>query len=427
MNGHRAMRLNLRRVEPRSFALLLAILSICLLTQSASAEQVFQLRNGMVLRGSKAQIATLKEGFGAAAAAQVNVRPIWLIDDGLRRQYIHGKAMIAAPPVQQPNLAQSIEIWQPKPLGGKIVGGLGNILALSPFNEFGRRQMRMSGPKGPVHVIQGIQELNPRYARLIALKPAQGQPTLLWDMRVATSSLPSSSLNKIFKHRIDPTDLSGRLEVVRFYIAADRFGDAKAALEEIIRDFPAEKKSLEKQLIGLTQRQASQLLGEAEKRAKAGQYKLAKEILSNFPTDDVGRITRLKVQDAMAGLVQKEQESKDLVAQLRKQIGELPVGQANKIADVVNEIGRGLSADTLARLSDYKRLKDAESIAIEDRIALAIGGWLLGSGSGVQNLSIAASLGQVRNLVAEYLSGVDATRRETILVALKNLEGALPE
>ncbi len=407
-------------------AFLLAIFAICLITQTAFAEQVFQLRNGMVLRGSKAEIASLKEGFGAAAANQVNVRPIWLIDDGLRRQYIHGKSMVIAPPVQQPNLAQSIEIWQPKPLGGKLVAGLGNILAISPFNEFGRRELRMSGPKGPVHVIQGIREINPRYARLIALKPAQGQPTLLWDMRVATSSLPSSSLNQVFANRIDRTDLNGRLEVVRFYIAAGRFSDAKDALKETIRDFP-EEESLEKQLIGLTQRQASQLLDEAELRAEAGQYQLAKGILKNFPTDDVGRITRLKVQDAIADLNQKEQDCKDLVVQLRKQVKQLPDGQAAKIASIVDEIEKELSADTLVRLSDYTRLKDAETIAIEDRVALAISGWLLGSGSGVQNLAIAASLGQVRDLVAEYLSCVDAARRESILVALKNLEGALPE
>ena len=406
--------------------LLLAALALCFLVDTASSEQVFQLRNGMVLRGSKAEIASLKEGFGAAAANQVNVRPIWLIDDGLRRQYIHGKSMVIAPPIQQPNLTQSIEIWQPKPLGGKLVAGLGNILAISPFNEFGRRQLRMNGPKGPVHVIQGIRELNPRYARLIALKPAQGQPTLLWDMRVATSSLPSSSLNQIFTNRIDSEDLSGRLEVVRFYIAAGRFGDAKEALKETIRDFPNEK-SLEQQLIGLTQRQASQLLDEAETRSKSGQYQLAKKILENFPTNDVGRVTRLKVQDAVASLLQKEKNSKELVTQLRNQTSQLPKGQAAKIAGIVDEIATGLSADTLVRLSDYSRLKDAQTIAIEDRVALAISGWFLGSGSGVQNLAIAASLGQVRDLVAEYLSDVDSTRRQAILVALKNLEGALPE
>jgi pimeloyl-ACP methyl ester carboxylesterase len=51
----------------------------------------------------------------------------------------------------------------------------------------------------------------------------------------------------------------------------------------------------------------------------------------------------------------------------------------------------------------------------------------MGSGSGEQNLSIAISLIQVRNLVIEYLSGADEPRRAAILDALQNLEGAQPE
>ena len=407
------------------YCVLLLILAI--VGQSlAHAEQIFQLRNGMVLRGSKAEIATLKEGFGAAAAAQANVRPIWLIDDGLRRHYLHGRSMVAAPPIEQPNLMQSIEMWQPKPLGGKTVSGLGNLIAISPFNEFGRRQLRMRGPQGPVNVIQGIREINPRYARLLALKPAQGQPTLLWDMRISTRSLPSSTLSTIFRARLNSQDLNDRLEVVRFFIAADRFSDAKASLKETIKDFPAEV-DLKKQLIALTQRQASQLLDEVQTRAKAGQYQLANGILQNFPTDDVGRITRLQVQDAQKALREKEDEAQQLVGLLRQQLATLPAGQSQALASIADEIQAGLTADTLARLSDYARLGRSETLPVENRIALAVAGWLLGSGAGQQNLAIVTSLIQVRDLVAEFLGTEDAGRRQAILKQLRNLEGAQPE
>ena len=61
-----------------------------------------------------------------------------------------------------------------------------------------------------MQVVQGIKELTSRYAQLIALK---GNPTLSWDMRVATSSLDSATLNTIFKRRIDQTDLNARLAI----------------------------------------------------------------------------------------------------------------------------------------------------------------------------------------------------------------------
>ena len=198
--------------------------ALCLiLQQSAIAEQLFQLRNGLVLRGSKVEIASLKEGFGAAAAGESHVRPIWLIDDGLRRTYLHGKGMADGDPVDIGDLERPIELWQPTPLGGKVVAGLGNAIGVSPFNEFGRRVLTVRGPEGPVQIIQGITELNSRYAKLVALK---GRPSLSWDMRVATSSIDSLTLQKIFDRRIDDMDLDSWLEVVRFYINAERYDDA---------------------------------------------------------------------------------------------------------------------------------------------------------------------------------------------------------
>ena len=49
-------------------------------------------------------------------------------------------------------------VRQLESLGGKIVGGLGSILDVSPFNEFGRRVLTVRGPKGPVHIVQGTEE-----------------------------------------------------------------------------------------------------------------------------------------------------------------------------------------------------------------------------------------------------------------------------
>ncbi len=80
----------------------LIVFSIDALSTQVAAEQVFQLRNGLTLRGLVIELPTLKEGFGAAAMNDSNVRPVWLIDDGLRRTYIHGKSMSQARPSTSP-------------------------------------------------------------------------------------------------------------------------------------------------------------------------------------------------------------------------------------------------------------------------------------------------------------------------------------
>lgn len=399
------------------------LLCVCFIDSETQGEQLFQLRNGLVLRGTKAEIASLKEGFGAASAGESHLRPIWLIDDGLRRIYLHGKGMSDGNPVDVGDLERSIELWQPKPLGGKVVAGLGNLLGLSPYNEFGRRIVTVRGPEGPVQIIQGVTELNSRYAKLIALK---GKPSLSWDMRVATSSIDSKTLDKIFKRRIDPTDLNARLEVVRFYINAARYDDAKRTLQETIDAFP-EEADLAPQLVALTEKQAEQLLDEAQTRAAAGQFELAKGILEGFPIGIVGRIKRLQVEDALKAIQDTDQQILAMVDRLHEQVAKLNPAQADALRPIVEEIESGLSAGTISRMSDYARLGASETLPVENRVALGVAGWLLGSGSGEQNLSVVISLSQVRDLVARYLATPDAAERKSILDQLRNLEGAEAE
>ena len=62
-----------------------------------------------------------------------------------------------------------------------------------------------------------------------------------------------------------------------------------------------------------------------------------------------------------------------------------------------HEIKAELNITTLDRLADYLRLADDKSLPDEQKVALAVSGWLLGSGSGTENLAVAASLWQVRD------------------------------
>jgi predicted esterase len=391
-----------------------------------AAEQLFRLRNGMILRGSVAEIATLKDGFGAAAAGEIHVRPIWLIDDGLRRIYIHGNGMAEGDPIDVADLEQSIEIWQPTPLGGKVVQSLGSVLELSRFNKVGRRNLTLRSSDGPYLIHQGITELNSRFAKVNALK---GKPSLVWDMRVATSSLDSPTLKTILEHMVDDKDLDGRLRNVRFFISAERYDDAHQLLAEVIKDFP-EEVDMQAQLAALTEQQAAQLLKEAETRAEAGQPRLARDMLNEFPLHAVGRLTRLQVQDALGKLNESRDQAKSLVELLRQQVKQIAQSSpqvAMSLEPIVDEIESGLSDATLARLSDYTRLGNTDTLPVDNRVALAIAGWLLGSGSGEQNLTVAVSLIRVRELVAEYLASPDPLRRDAILEALRNLEGAEPE
>jgi pimeloyl-ACP methyl ester carboxylesterase len=403
----------------------LPIVGSLLITVSLNAEEQVQLRSGMVLRGSVVEVASLNQNPFAAAAGggEVQVRPIWMIDDGLRRQYVYKLGMVASvTPV--PDLSQRLEFWQPAPQGGKTVAGLGPILGMSPFNEFGRRVVNVTGPEGPLSILQGITEVNSRYVKIEGLKST---PSYIWDMRVSTDAIPGEQLQNVFRKLIDQTNYEQRLEIVRFYIECERFGDARDELERAIRDFPDDPR-LSKQLQALVQRQGTQLLDEAKFRRDAGQYELATRILENFPQAEVARVTGLEVQDTLATIQGRLDDGKRLLTQLRTQIDEIADGgQKEKLVSIFTEMDQSLSLDTLSRLSDYSRLGGVDNLPAENKIALAVGGWLLGSGSGLQNLPVAISLIEVRSLVAQYLRTIDEPTRKAILDKLRNLEGAEPK
>jgi len=392
---------------------------------TSHAEQRLRLRSGLSIQGSVVEIASLnKDPFAAGAGAgKVQILPIAMVDDGLRRTYVYKATMIAGvETVEGPS--QKIELWQPEPLGGKVVAGLGPILGMSPFNDFGRRVVNVRGPEGgPLSIIQGITEVNSRYTVIKGLKST---PSYLWDMRVATDSIPADVLQRIFLRRIDQNSYDDRLEVVRLYIEAQRIGDARQELERAVRDFPEEPR-LQTQLQAIVQSQGAQLLKEARLRRDSGQYELATNILKSFPVREVAKVTALEVEDTLASIEGRVGEGRRMITQLREQIGTMVDGDAKStVALIIDEMDAGLSLDTLARLSDYSRLGGVDNLPIENRISLAVGGWLLGGGSGLQNLAVAVSLVKVRELVGQYLASTDDATRSAILEKLRGLEGAEP-
>ena len=394
-------------------------------TTVVQADQRVTLKSGLTLQGLLAEIASLNQNpFQVGGQGSVKARPILLVDDGLRRIYVHRRGMVVGAPQDVRSVERTIEFKQSAPLGGKAIQGIGDILGSSKFNEFGRRSITIRGPAGDIiEITQGISELNSRYAKVEALK---ARPAYQWDMRVATSTIPSDELLSIFRQRMDQTDFDRRLEIVRFFIEAGRFGEAETELRRTMRDFPNEP-AMKSQLIGIVAEQAKQLISEAKGRAAVGQEKFARDLLERFPLAAVGRTLRISISDELRRLDETDQLAKDLIGSLRDDIAQLPQDQQTDLKEIVDEMEANLSSATLPRLNDYNRLRDADTVNRDSRIALAVAGWLLGPGSGEQNLLVTKSLYKIRNLVTEYLGGADQGRRQAILQELSTMEGAQVE
>ena len=411
------------------FSLLLAGVIFFSGDDAVVAEESLELTNGLTVSGTIAELPSMNENPFGAAGGGVKAQPIVMVDDGLRRTYMYRRAMVRGEPRQVRGVERTIDFKFTAPLGGKAIAGLGSLLGVSPFNEFARRVVHVRGPKGEdFSILQGIIELNSRYAKVESLND---RPPIIWDQRIATSSIDSKTLRAIFKRRLmqpnlDPgSKLDLRLEHVRFFIDAQRFGDARKELRDTLDEFPDEAQ-LNKQLVGITEMEASQIIREAQRRAEVGQEDFARQIFATFRPKKVGRITRLEVQDAIAKLDKNQAAVDGLMAALRQKVGKLDPNQVAALTPLMDEIKQGLSPYTLPRMSGFSLAQNTD-LPVDSLVAMAISGWLMGSGQDLQNLSVATSLIAVRDLVAEYLATDDAGRRSSILEELANLEGAEPD
>ncbi len=57
----------------------------------------------------------------------------------------------------------------------------------------------------------------------------------------------------------------------------------------------------------------------------------------------------------------------------------------------------------LGRLASFERLADAKDLTAEQKVALAISGWLVGANDATDDFHLAVSLARVRNLVLDYM------------------------
>ena len=390
---------------------------------SARAEKAI-LADGRVLEGRFVRIT------GVAANPQTSndlVKSIFLSDDDLTRTMVSWrrveKLISAAPP-----RIEHFTIPQPIAENGAPVASLGTIVQVTPWDSFGRRIFSMAVKGARIDVIQGLTEITPHWSRIESLR--QDGTNYLWDMRIATSSIPRDTLNAILLRQIDPKNPDQRLKLVRFYMQAERFQDAEAELQGVIKDFKTfpNMPALGDESKLLIKFGAERLLHEAEVRAMAGQHRLAYRMLDRFPTKDVNGTVLEEVRDKLEQYNKLQKRMVSIVAQLDRQIAKVKDKEIVKqIKPIRDEIARELFVATLDRLAPFARLSDDPAMLPEQKLALAISGWLLGPNDAIDNIQTALSLVNTRNTIRKYLAEPLKINRDPLLESLGSQQGASPK
>ncbi len=406
----------------RSFKLrcLVAVITILAVCTHELAATVLTMENGMQFEGRTAEMGSFNEN-PLNPGVEGGTKPIRIIDDGLRRTFVRDIQVVAVG--ESPATTdERIKIKQPVAQAGRRIGSVGPILGVTPFDQWGRRIFSMQGPRGQLDVIQGITEITPTYAKVEGLRGSG----LMWDMRIATSSLSRDTISTVIRESLPKDEPDGRLRIVRLFIQANRFGDALLELDSLMRDFP-DVEELKGQADRLRQSLAQRMLREIELRRDAGQHERVRALLAAFPEKGIAGVTLLTVRDMLAVYDKRQQQydqALELLAETIKKIEDESVRE--KVIPIQEEIVAQLNYHTLDRMADFLRLADDSALKPDQKVALAVSGWLLGSGEAIDNLAVAVSLFQVRNEVVMYLNSKRPHERDDILERLASLEGGTP-
>lgn len=385
-----------------------------------------QLTDGRTLVGDMVKVSGVAEDptNPKKPAGEVLVTRIVLVDDGLRRTFVNmgNVREVLDDPGDQPVV---IRVWQDYARHGAVVGGVGRTVRVTPFDEFGRRVYEVQGPGGVLPVVQGITEVTPLYTRVRGLS---AEPrSYVWDLRLATSSIPRDTLSRILLRAAPQNQVDARLQIVRLYLQSERYRDARIELERVIRDFP-QLEDMQEDVRQLRRMSARSVLDEIELRRAAGQRGLALSLLERFPADEVDGATLERVRELLADIRGVADRCQRVNATLAAVVEGVQEPSLRRVAEETrDEIAKELNEASLDRMAAFMQLADAENLTAEAKASLAISGWLIGADQATDNLQTALSLFDVRAKVVEYLREPEAPVRAALLAEVRDMQaGTVP-
>jgi enterochelin esterase-like enzyme len=386
-----------------------------------------KLKNKMVLRG----VATPIEGLVANKPTSkkqdpeaIVLKPITMVTTPLKRYFVSDR-QIDEENKDKPLSIEGFKVPQTKQKGGsRLIGAVqGYLDKPSPFTSTGRRKLTLEMAGGPEEVEQGVTLITPEYIKIIALN-------FSWETAIATSSVPLESLDAMLRSVTRQDSADDRIKIARFYIQMGQYAPAQRELEAVRKKFPNAGVDVDAAQIRLVEVQSQEILNELKLRRAAGQDEFVYAASKAFPVEHVPATVLREVREMTDEYEKALERAERVVAELGELQGQLKGDPRVKdIAPLRSEISEKLTYSTLDRLDAYTKLAADQQLKSEEKLALALSGWVVGSADAVTELDQALRLWQARFFVLEYLrSAPDADpERKALLAKLDALEGVGPE
>jgi predicted esterase len=397
------------------------LLPLLLLSLGRLGAAQIQMKDGRLLEGKLGRVGGLALAPLAVNQDDGGLQLLVFLNDDLRRTYV-SKYQVQKMLEDQPGeIVEKFMLHQQVLRNGRTVKSVGPPVRVDPFDEFGRRIFVMNTGSGQVRIIQVITEITPTWTKV------EGHD-YVWDMRMATSSIPREVLSKILDHLINRKDIEQRKKVARFYLQCERYEEATAELTSIVADFPdpAVKKEMETPLRVLKQLSTKRLIEELKRRRASGQYNLVLQALNKFPYDAATGQSLQAAGSMLAEYKTYQSDRADLLKDFDALAAHLEVATLKTVREIREEIDRELTPTTMGRMAAFRQMGGDASLSPDDRLGLAVSGWLLGENAAVPKLSVALSAWKVRGLVEKYLNAPEVLSRRKILDEFRSEEAASP-
>jgi pimeloyl-ACP methyl ester carboxylesterase len=364
---------------------------------------------------------TLVKGPERSPVGPVPIHPIVMVADDLRRYFVPEKQVVTVNLDSDLSRYQTFGLFQQSRGRSKSVVSLGPIREDTPFDEHGRRTVSINTPDGVLKVIQGVEKLHPHALKVVGL-------THVWELGIDPRSVPPDTLDGMLRTATKRDNPDHRLAIFKFYLQMEVYDRAGRELEGIQADFPEMTDQVSEYRRVLRQVQAQQLFNELRLRQAAGQHGLAFSLSKKFPIEDVNAALLQQVRSmttAYHQTIEQADRAKLLLGELQAKLTNAE--QVAAVAPIRTEMSEKLSYFSLERLKPFFEQVPDPDRPIDEKLALALSGWVLGAAYAVDDLDLSIRLWKARSLVLEFLREPLSSRREAILSQLSQVEGIGPE
>lgn len=410
---------------PCRVLLLLAVVSSVL---NCHAGEV-RLKNGTVITGNLWLMSSLRNppvGISrklVVVDADPNPQNIILVDNGWQKYYVPRRQIPDADvdKNQSPSRPEAFVFDLLKSNQQRVIASVGSVVDVTPFDEFGHRTLTLAGPKGNLPVIQGISRIEPDHVVLEGLNYNMA-------MGMSLKALPTDVLKKMLHRKIDPQEAAPRFALVRFYSQAEMFGDAFAELDKITQDFPDQKGRADLVRAELTDYFGREVLRELNRRRAACQHQLAYDYAVHLSTYKLGGA----VIDDVREFLQDYEEMGKSINRAKNSLIDLQsklksTETIEKLQPLRAEINEQLNVETLPRLDAFLQAETDAKLTIEQRLALAYSGWVVGAANAITDLEMAMRYWDARHLALQAARAESIQERDQLYLDLRRVEGVGPK